>query len=458
MSDTCLAPPPGEEGGCGREVASDGDRTPTYASRQAAAEDACADQEAPAQARAESPQRRARRARARLGRHLPRAACSGSGSRVGPFPTRSPRRSGGPPTWRLSVLLPLGALMVARSSLVAVEPVQARAGRHRRRAHARPRLLARRLGRRPARERPGPRRRHDRRDDPRRDARPSSASSSSPGPLWARSCGARDTRCAPRRRASVGERTAGPLAGPTSPNPPTSRRPSSSSPSTSRPSTPSTTTRTSSPLRRAEFAPPEPTRRREDTQTTLFEPEQEPRPEYRLPDPGLLHRSAPGSGPNAEASRARRRSAPPLPVELRGRGDRRRPDLRPARHPLRAPARPRHEGGQGRPAPRRPLLRARHHRDPHPRPDPRQAGGRRGGAEPLAEPRHPRRHLRRDPAAVEPALGLARQGDRRHPRLLRPRPDAAPADRRHDGLGQVGLHQRDPHLDPAPLEPGPGAG
>jgi S-DNA-T family DNA segregation ATPase FtsK/SpoIIIE len=46
--------------------------------------------------------------------------------------------------------------------------------------------------------------------------------------------------------------------------------------------------------------PNEPT---EDTQTTLFEPERAPLPEYRLPDPSLLHRSAPGSGPNAEASR-----------------------------------------------------------------------------------------------------------------------------------------------------------
>ena len=34
-------------------------------------------------------------------------------------------------------------------------------------------------------------------------------------------------------------------------------------------------------------------------------------------------------------------------------------------------------------------------------------------------------------------------------RRLRPGPDAAPADRRHHRLGQVGLHQRDPVLDPA---------
>jgi S-DNA-T family DNA segregation ATPase FtsK/SpoIIIE len=41
----------------------------------------------------------------------------------------------------------------------------------------------------------------------------------------------------------------------------------------------------------------------EDTQTSLFEQEREPHAEYRLPDPSLLHRSAPGTGPNAEASR-----------------------------------------------------------------------------------------------------------------------------------------------------------
>ena len=56
------------------------------------------------------------------------------------------------------------------------------------------------------------------------------------------------------------------------------------------------------------------------------------------------------------------------------------------------------------------------------------------------------------PAHGEPARRLARQGHRRRPGLLRPRPHAAPADRRHDRLGQVGLHQHDPHLDPAALD------
>ena len=55
------------------------------------------------------------------------------------------------------------------------------------------------------------------------------------------------------------------------------------------------------------------------------------------------------------------------------------------------------------------------------------------------------------------ALGVARQGHLRRRRLDRPRPHAAPADRRHDRLGQVGLHQRAPHVDPAARDAGRGA-
>ena len=69
--------------------------------------------------------------------------------------------------------------------------------------------------------------------------------------------------------------------------------------------------------------------------------------------------------------------------------------------------------------------------------------------EPDPEPRHARRHLRRPAADREPGRGLARQGHLRQRRLDRPRADAAHPDRRHDRLGQVGLHQHDPHLDPA---------
>ncbi|HEY4346212.1 MAG TPA: DNA translocase FtsK [Gaiellaceae bacterium] len=48
------------------------------------------------------------------------------------------------------------------------------------------------------------------------------------------------------------------------------------------------------------FGPDEPT---EDTQTTLFAVDAPPPSEYRLPDRSLLKKSAPGTGPNAEASR-----------------------------------------------------------------------------------------------------------------------------------------------------------
>jgi S-DNA-T family DNA segregation ATPase FtsK/SpoIIIE len=41
----------------------------------------------------------------------------------------------------------------------------------------------------------------------------------------------------------------------------------------------------------------------EDTQGSLFHVDEAPKPEYRLPDRSLLHKSAPGSGPNAEASK-----------------------------------------------------------------------------------------------------------------------------------------------------------
>ncbi len=87
--------------------------------------------------------------------------------------------------------------------------------------------------------------------------------------------------------------------------------------------------------------------------------------------------------PDAGARRVRR------PVEHR------RPDRRPARDALRAPARARDEDVQGLGSQGRPLVRARDDRDPHPRADPGQAGGRRRGPEPEPEPGHPRGRLRR---------------------------------------------------------------
>ena len=149
---------------------------------------------------------------------------------------------------------------------------------------------------------------------------------------------------------------------------------------------------------------------------------------------------------------AHRRHARDRARALRRRGDDRRPDRRPARDPLRAAARARDEGVEGRGAEGRPLLRARDDRDPDPGADPRQAGRRRRGAEPGAEDRHARRHLRRPALEREPARRLARQGHLRQRRLGRPGADAAHPDRGHHRLRQVGLHQHDPDLDPAPLD------
>ena len=58
----------------------------------------------------------------------------------------------------------------------------------------------------------------------------------------------------------------------------------------------------------------------------------------------------------------------------------------------------------------------------------------------------------RAPGDGEPAVRLAREGHLRQRRLDRPRADAAPPDRRNHRLGQVGLHQHDPDLGPAPRD------
>ena len=148
-------------------------------------------------------------------------------------------------------------------------------------------------------------------------------------------------------------------------------------------------------------------------------------------------------------ARAGRRRADRGAAALRRRGAHRRHRLRPARHPLRAQARAGHQGRQGGRAARRPRVRPRHHRDPHPRADPGQAGRRRRGAQPVAQHGHPRRHPRRLPARLVAAHGLAGQGHLRQRRARRPRAHAAHPHRRHDRLGQVGLPQRDAGLDPA---------
>ena len=190
----------------------------------------------------------------------------------------------------------------------------------------------------------------------------------------------------------------------------------------------------------------------EPDQESLFDVTVEPQAEYRLPDRALLRRSAPGRRPRRRPRRPRGRGARPDARQLRRRRDRDRPDRRAARDALRAAARARDEGLEGRGPEGRPLLRARDDGDPHPRADPGQAGRRRRAAEHEPEPRHARRHLRRPAGHLEPALGLARQGHLRPVRLDRPRAHAAHPDRRHDRLGQVGLHQHDPHLGAAALD------
>ena len=177
----------------------------------------------------------------------------------------------------------------------------------------------------------------------------------------------------------------------------------------------------------------------------------------RPPGPEGAEALAGGDGRHDEVERADRRGARERARELRGRGDDRRSDRRPEGHPLRAPARAGHEGLEGGRAQGRPELCARDDGDQDPRADSRQAGGRRRGAEPLAADRHARRRLRRPAGQREPARRLARQGHLRQRRLGGSGPDAAHPDRRHDRLGQVRLHQHDPDLDPAPLDPGRGA-
>ena len=171
--------------------------------------------------------------------------------------------------------------------------------------------------------------------------------------------------------------------------------------------------------------------------------------------------SRPGHAATLEGSAARSqcgqrphgRGPRPGARQLRGRRARGRRDFRAAGHPVRASARSRDEGGEGRRPQGRPLVRACDDGDSDPGADPRQAGRRGRGAEPRAEPRHPRRRLRRPAGDGEPALRLARQGHLRQRGVDRPGADAAPADRGDDRLGQVRLHQHDPHVDPPACDP-----
>ena len=98
--------------------------------------------------------------------------------------------------------------------------------------------------------------------------------------------------------------------------------------------------------------------------------------DYQLPPTKALEQGKADPGPDMRDREATAKRAARVAAPLRGRGAAARHRQRPAREPLRAPARARDQGLQGRPAQGRPRLRARLDRHPHPRADPGQEGGR----------------------------------------------------------------------------------
>jgi hypothetical protein len=140
---------------------------------------------------------------------------------------------------------------------------------------------------------------------------------------------------------------------------------------------------------------------------------------------------------------------------VRRRGDAGRDPRRPGHHALRGRPGPRRARGKDR-RPRQ-EHRPRHARPvgAHPRPDSRQGRGRRRGAQPAPHPgRHARDHReRRLGLGQGRAPDRARQGRFRQAAHLRPDQDAPPADRRRDGLRQIGVHQLHRRLDPLLEEP-----
>ncbi len=180
----------------------------------------------------------------------------------------------------------------------------------------------------------------------------------------------------------------------------------------------------------------------------------------RLAGPGRSRAHALDRGPVAPGHRRPgegRRAAAGSARALQDRGQGHRHGGRPAHHPLRAAARPGHQGGQGRAAQGRPRLRAGRGRHPHPGADPGQAGRRHRGAQRAPPDRASRRHLRAAARGLVAAHRVARQG-RRGPRdRRRPREDAAPARRRHHRRGQVRVRERDALVDPAARDAARGA-
>ena len=146
-------------------------------------------------------------------------------------------------------------------------------------------------------------------------------------------------------------------------------------------------------------------------------------------------------------ARGARCDLPPRRDQAQGFRDRRRSRRGPARpggHALRAEAGAWRQGQPDQRAGEGPRARTLGDQRARRRGDPRQGGGRPRDPERVARTRD----ARRDPAFARlrraglTARACARQGHRRQPDRRGPRQDAAPPDRRHDRLRQVGRHQR----------------
>ena len=192
----------------------------------------------------------------------------------------------------------------------------------------------------------------------------------------------------------------------------------------------------------------------EPDQESLFDVTAEPAPDYRLPDRELLRASPPGSGPNADhgarIAEALVQTLANFGVDATVVGQISGPRV--TRYELQLAPGTKVSKVAALKDDLSYALATTEIRILAPIPGKQAVGVEL--PEPEPEPRHARRHLRRPAADREPALGLARQGHLRPGGLDRPRADAAHPDRRHDRLGQVGLHQHDPDLGAPARDPG----
>ena len=194
-----------------------------------------------------------------------------------------------------------------------------------------------------------------------------------------------------------------------------------------------------------------------DSIESVFETSSE-HTEYRLPDRDLLRASPAAAAAKSDSSAKTAdllvRTLSEFGVEATVIGS----DLRPARHALRAAAGARHEGVEGRRRSRttsRYALATTEIRILAPIPG-KQAVG-------VEVPNlSPKLVTLGDiygdlPATASPLSVWLGKDISGNADLDRSRAHAAPPHRRHDRLGQVGLHQHDPHLDAPALDAGRGA-